>query len=477
MNLWKKATAITIALLCAMIAPFSANALSNDTLSSVQNAIEGIISYKSSTYDATSTDDFLDHLSKQAGSSNADWYYIALSLYGVDCNNDKSIAALKSAVEELYKRDLSRVKVTDLQRISFALLACGCDVTNVNGHKLLADCTYNRANYRPLDSQGVNSASYALLLLDSNNFSVPKNAATDREDMVNLILSKELEKGGFSLVGNALDIDSTAIAIQALAPYKERKDVSNVINRSIEILSKLQTDDGGYKSFAGQSCAESTAQVILSLVSLGIDPATDSRFIKNGNSVLDGLMRFKLQSGAFCHFADGADDNMATYQSFCALVACYRYMNGEKSFYDFNVEIPDNTDDLDKTISNIHTKPKAKPKTDKTSKTTDNNSNKENKSSEERIKSPTASEPAKKNNTKSAKHLTNKNKKNDKSELPSETSATKAVVSTDDGAAALPNDTNDASTSEQANLVCIDFALIFAGYIVLFIAKRKGGKE
>ena len=476
MILWKKATATILALLCAIIAPFSANASPTDILSDVQSAIEGIISYKSSTYDAVSTEDFFDNLSEKAGSSTADWYYIALSLYGIDCNHERSIASLKSAVDELYKGDLSRVKVTDLQRISFALLACGCDVTNVNGHKLLADCTYNRANYKPLDSQGVNSVAYALLLLDSNNFPVPNNAATDREGMINLILNKELEKGGFSLVGNVLDIDTTAIAIQALAPYKERRDVSEVLDRSIEILSKIQTDDGGCKSFAGQSCAESTAQVILSLVSLGIDPVSDSRFIKNGNSVFDGLMHFKLESGGFCHFADGTEDNMATYQSLCALVACYRYINGKKTFYDFNVKIPGNTDKADKTISKNHTQPTTRPKTNKTSKTTHNNSNTENKNSEISNESQINTEPVKKNNTKSEKR-SKKKKKINKVLLLAETSATEKVVSTSDEVIMKKKDIKPAPIPRQAKPVYIDFVLIFAGYIVLFIVKRKGGKQ
>ena len=319
----------------AVTAPFTAFCRESITLSDVQSAVEGVISYKCKEENAASFSNLLEKLSLSAGTFAADWYYIAFSQYGLDCNNQKSIEALKSKVDEFYSGDLADVKVTDMQRVAFALSACGEDIANINGHNLLADSTYNRNEVKPLNSQGVNSVAYALLLLDSRNFKVPENAVLTRDKMISLILKAELENGGFSLFGDYPDVDITSIAVQALSPYKNRPDVKAVIDKCIKILSEKQDKTGGYKSFSNEISCETTSQAILCLASCGINPSSDSRFVKNGNSVLDGLMVFRLKSGAFSHFEDGKPDNMATYQALGALVGTYRFMNSIKPFYDF----------------------------------------------------------------------------------------------------------------------------------------------
>lgn len=65
-------------------------------------------------------------------------------------------------------------------------------------------------------------------------------------------------------------------------------------------LSRVQQDNGGFMSW-GTVNSESCAQVIVALTSLGIDPAADSRFIKNGASPLDGLCAFACAGGGFRH--------------------------------------------------------------------------------------------------------------------------------------------------------------------------------
>ncbi|MBR1731844.1 MAG: terpene cyclase/mutase family protein, partial [Ruminococcus sp.] len=367
----KRFIAVIIVVLIAITAPFTAYCSQINTLSGIKNSVEGVVSYKCGAEEASSFTELLDKLSESAGSYYADWYYIAFSQYGLDCKNKKSISALKNKVDEFYSGDLSDVKVTDMQRVAFALSACGADITEINGHNLLSDATYNRAKAKPINSQGVNSVAYALLLLDSKNYKIPDNAETTREQMISMILKAELQNGGFALFGENADIDITSIAMQALAPYKNRSDVKSALDKCVNILSSRQDSTGGYKSFSNEISCESTAQVVLCLTSMGIYPAADSRFIKNGNSVMDGINTFKLQNGAFSHFKDGKIDNMATYQALCALVSTYRFMNGEKSFYDFTEKPKPNTVKVNK-----------KPKTT-SQKTTNNNSKLENKSTSE----------------------------------------------------------------------------------------------
>ena len=132
------------------------------------------------------------------------------------------------------------------------------------------------------------------------------------------------------------------MALQALAPYYKgstdvseqvRGQVTEAVNRGIRVLSEIQNEDGTYSSW-GTKNAESTAQVLVALSSLGLDGDTDVRFIKNGHSVLDGLEQFYLTGkGAFEHVAFDGGNQMATEQAFYALVSYDRYKNNKNTLY------------------------------------------------------------------------------------------------------------------------------------------------
>ncbi|MCH5304593.1 MAG: hypothetical protein J1E41_06995, partial [Ruminococcus sp.] len=232
----KRILTVLLVFLYAITVPFTAFCSEINTPDGVKMSVEGVISYKCKSLNVDSTGEMLTALSNGAGKTSSDWYYIALAQYGVDCRNEKSISALKNTVEEFYKKDLASVKATDLQRVAFALSACGQDITDINGHNLLADATYNRSKYRALDAQGANSLAYALLLLDSKNYVIPSKAKDTRESIISQILEKESDKGGYVLMGNSSDTDTTAIVLQALAPYKTEGKVRASIDRCLDIL-------------------------------------------------------------------------------------------------------------------------------------------------------------------------------------------------------------------------------------------------
>ena len=78
--------------------------------------------------------------------------------------------------------------------------------------------------------------------------------------------------------------------------------------------------------------SESISQVIVALAELGIS-LTDSRFVKNGNTLLDALLQFRQDDGGFSHLEDSGTDLLATEQAFYALVAANRMAQGESSLY------------------------------------------------------------------------------------------------------------------------------------------------
>ena len=95
------------------------------------------------------------------------------------------------------------------------------------------------------------------------------------------------------------------------------------IYSALAYLSSQLTDTCGYIAY-GDENAESTAQVILALCALGIDPDTDTRFVKDGHTLLTQLARFRQADGTYSHTLEGAGDGMATEQSVLALVAVQR---------------------------------------------------------------------------------------------------------------------------------------------------------
>lgn len=79
----------------------------------------------------------------------------------------------------------------------------------------------------------------------------------------------------------------------------------------------------GFASY-GLYNAESTAQVITALTSIGIDPTT-----WNGKNAVNALLHFyNAQDSMFAHQLAGLKDQMATEQSAYALTAYNRFKAG-----------------------------------------------------------------------------------------------------------------------------------------------------
>lgn len=209
-----------------------------------------------------------------------------------------------------------------------ALTALGKDVTNVDGHNLLvglSDMDY-------VCGQGINGPIWALIALDSGNYPVPKGNVT-REALIQVILEARLEDGGWAFSGDVSDPDMTAMALQALAPYcKENDKVKNAVDGAVQTLSQMQNSTGGFTGVDGNS-SESISQVIVALTALGIDPAMDARFVKDGISAFDALLAYYVSGGGFKHVLSGELDGMATEQAYYALAAYYRFIADKTSLY------------------------------------------------------------------------------------------------------------------------------------------------
>lgn len=290
-----------------------------------------------------------------AGTSGGEWVALGLARSGSirDTLAEQYAQAAYQYVKKKGSSTMSDSKSTENSRMILALTSIGKDPSDVAGYDLLeplADLDY-------VKSQGINGPIFALIALDSHDYEIPKAVAgktqTTREALIDAILAAQLSDGGWNVNGNGADADMTAMAIQALAPYySSNAKVKSAVDDALKRLSKMQEVNGGYTSW-GTANAESVAQVIVALTSLGIDPASDGRFIKNGYSTLDALATFYNDKGGFKHSqSDTTSSNgLATEQAYYALASWYRLKAGKTALYDMS-DVTTMSKIIEKTVVN-----------------------------------------------------------------------------------------------------------------------------
>lgn len=283
--------------------------------------IEGVIEYNKKKTGADTVREWLDGELASCAGVTSEWYVISLRQYDKTLDFTSYVSALKEYINN------NRIAgAVTRQRLALALIACG-----------QKDYPFVKATLEDsIGKQGVMSWIFGLHLLNNGAVSAEYGAS----DIINKLLTLRKNDGGWALSGDYSDIDVTAMAIQALAPYyREYADIKTAVDTALNLLGKKQLEDGGYKSF-GESNPESASQVMTALCSVGIDPLNDARFIKNGYTLLDAVLGYKLSDGSFCHTEGGASDITATVQAFCSFVSLYRTRSGEGPLYLFD---PDTT--------------------------------------------------------------------------------------------------------------------------------------
>ena len=271
----------------------------------------------------------------KAGSIGGEWKALGLARSGRDVPGVDDYYA--SVVEYVKKyadaQEHLDGKPTESARIILALTAIGKDVTSVGGHDLLKGL--NSMDY--IKSQSINGPVWTLLALDSYDYATSGDVTRDK--LVEAILATQLSDGSWPVMKSkkTADIDMTAMAIQALAPYYSKNQaVKTAVDKALAFLSGVQANDGGYaENVGGTKSCESAAQVLVALCAMGIDPMTDSRFIKNNHTVLDALCSYYVTGGGFKHeAADKEINGMATEQGYYALAAYYRMKANQSFLYD-----------------------------------------------------------------------------------------------------------------------------------------------
>ena len=298
-----KALAIVLALSIALlgIIPVFAATPAQDALAAVLDYLDG--------KKATLT--FGDE------SDQSDWKAFALARGG----KTLPAAYLASLLSAVKAGPLSQS--TDYARAALALTAMGYDASNFAGINLLEpllDLAFVTENLP-------NGPSFALLALNSSAYAVPAGYDLALADA----LLDEYTALGWSAgwTAGVVDIDATAMALQALAPYYSIAGVEAKVDAALLLLAGEQFPSGGFGTDWGggwhfeDSC--STAQVVIALSLLGLDAA--DYFAEDA---LAALLGFQEADGGFD--AAWGENPFADSQAACALLAYDLFLTGKNLF-------------------------------------------------------------------------------------------------------------------------------------------------
>lgn len=272
----------------------------------------------------------------QVASIGGEWAVIGLARSGTDIHDEYYQNYYDTVQNYVEQCDgiMHVKKYTEYSRVILALTAIGKNPADVAGYNLLMPL----GDYEKTIWQGINGSIWALIALDSNNYEIPQNPNADiqatREMYINHIVDNQNADGGWALSGDISDADVTAMALVALSKYQYMESVKSAIEKAVEFMSQNQKENGGFSS-CGEENAESSAQMIVALCELGIS-IDDSRFVKNGNTILDNMLAYYQQG--FKHTVDGTVNQMATEQCFLALSALKRFNEGKNSLYNMSDE-------------------------------------------------------------------------------------------------------------------------------------------
>ena len=223
-------------------------------------------------------------------------------------------------------------KVTDCERVALALTALGEDITSFDGVNLINDiCSHEDL------VASANNVVYALIALDeagiSNEALRASGSSWTRAQLVCALLSFQNPDGGFTIdAGGASNVDMTAMALQALAPYVDDDAcaVAPASNGQPSVASAVDNALGFLRGQMNGLCdfgsVESNAQVLLALVALGKDPVnTKNGFATGANSLIAAICAYEVADGkGYAHTmgSDGKPGNanaLATVQALRAL--------------------------------------------------------------------------------------------------------------------------------------------------------------
>ena len=215
---------------------------------------------------------------------------------------------------------------TDFQRVTLALSALGLDASDTMGWDITAPfSTYIPTAQRHALNRTILADIFALVALTSQG--------RNGDAFLSHILDVQRDDGSWSLDPNrpasVLDLDITAMALQALAPFYRASDRTVTESVTASVIEAVQ-DALAWLTTQEVPDPEGAAQIIVALTALGPGYASQAEYY------VDLLLTwFDPTTGGFRRptLADPVN-HLATVQAAYALVAYSRFVNGLSPLFD-----------------------------------------------------------------------------------------------------------------------------------------------
>ena len=229
---------------------------------------------------------------------------------------------LTSVKAAMKSKKLSKdAKINDIERVIMTLTALGYDASNFNGQNLTAWLYQNQKwdNYSP------NLMIWSLIALDSGNYTAAKGY---REGLIaQLVNYQHTSTGGFffSTAWPADDVDMTAMAMIALAPYKDSNaKAKKMYNAGWKFIQSKADDQYNYGGDSYDPCS-TNAYVVIAKCATG----------QTGGD-LDATVAWMLKNylGKKGFNLNGEYNGMSTYQGLLAMDAYQRASAGATKLFD-----------------------------------------------------------------------------------------------------------------------------------------------
>lgn len=261
----------------------------------------------------------LDKIVNRYGSmASDDWEWLVEGIAQGQEANAGGTFDLAASVGKL--DSTTNVAFTNLDRKVMSITARGYDCSNLaqyNGGNPLTDAKGNQVDdlvsllYNYKGTYTINGPIFALIALDTGNYSVPSDAVWTRDALLEKILNHVYLSDGF-------DTDMVAMLMYSIAPYRDDAvygaRVRQKLEEGVEIIQDRMGTDYSFDSWGAKN-SETASQVICALSACGIDCHTDPRFSNGTDSVLTSWLQFAdFESGYFSHTDATPKNAMATYQ-------------------------------------------------------------------------------------------------------------------------------------------------------------------
>ena len=283
------------------------------------------------------------------GSVGGDWAALALARGGFedDAWYGRYVDAVCTTVDAC-NGVLHKKKYTEYSRVILGLTAVGQDATMFNTgnqvYDLVSPLLSKQDNGEYWASyQGNTGTAFAIIALDSKNYLNNDAGRKARAGLLDALLNVQQSDGGWNINGGASDIDTTAMVLQAIAPYylsqtkydalgasHTHAQLKNSVSKALSYLDTVKDND--YRS------VEAAAQVVVALAALNRDAANDELL----GDALGSVLSYYDGDGGFLHDKTGdnsANTQMSLEQAAYALVAYDRWKTGKTSLYNMTEEL------------------------------------------------------------------------------------------------------------------------------------------